>query len=253
MNIEYAAGLIDGEGWIGITSRSRGETYEINLKVSMSDKGRPALEALAGLFGGRVAADAAATEIRRSTLRWQLTGKAAAAALRRLEPHLLIKAVPCQIALELAEMVEAAPIGRGGGRKWNAEMSERAAMLRSRIKEANRRGPDPNPPTLPGERPVAIYSHGWWWEPDDDLFGPVEFQGQLPVCGRMVAGHVYATPSWSERQESSLTPTPLLQTPVASEGSKPSNTMGVARRSATGQVFLTNQIVTLCGLDPSET
>lgn len=27
MNIEYAAGLIDGEGWIGITSRSRGDTY----------------------------------------------------------------------------------------------------------------------------------------------------------------------------------------------------------------------------------
>lgn len=44
----------------------------------------------------------------------------------------------------------------------------------------------------------------------------------------------------------------LLMTPVASEGTKPSNTMGVARRLETGQVFLTNQIVTLCGLDPSE-
>ena len=37
MNIEYAAGLIDGEGWIGITSRSRGETYEINLKDISTD------------------------------------------------------------------------------------------------------------------------------------------------------------------------------------------------------------------------
>ena len=44
----------------------------------------------------------------------------------------------------------------------------------------------------------------------------------------------------------------LLMTPVASEGAKPSNTMGVARRLTTGQVFLTNQIVALCGLDPSE-
>ena len=41
-------------------------------------------------------------------------------------------------------------------------------------------------------------------------------------------------------------------TPVAAEGTKPSNTMGVARRQATGQVFLTNQIVTLMGLDPTE-
>lgn len=45
----------------------------------------------------------------------------------------------------------------------------------------------------------------------------------------------------------------LLPTPVASEGTKPSNTMGVGRRKATGEVFLTNAIVSLCGLDPSET
>jgi hypothetical protein len=45
---------------------------------------------------------------------------------------------------------------------------------------------------------------------------------------------------------------PLLMTPVAAEGIKPSNTMGVARRQTTGQVFLTNQIVSLVGLDPSE-
>lgn len=44
----------------------------------------------------------------------------------------------------------------------------------------------------------------------------------------------------------------LFLTPVAAEGIKPSNTMGVARRMATGQPFLTNQIVTLLGLDPSE-
>lgn len=44
----------------------------------------------------------------------------------------------------------------------------------------------------------------------------------------------------------------LLPSPVASEGTKPSNTMGVARRAETGQVFLTNVIVTLEGLDPSE-
>ena len=43
-----------------------------------------------------------------------------------------------------------------------------------------------------------------------------------------------------------------LPTPVASEGTKPSDTMGVARRQKTGQVFLTNVIVSLCGLNPSE-
>jgi hypothetical protein len=46
--------------------------------------------------------------------------------------------------------------------------------------------------------------------------------------------------------------TPVLMTPTAEEGTKPSNTMGVERRRSTGQVFLTNQIVTLEGLDPTE-
>jgi hypothetical protein len=41
-------------------------------------------------------------------------------------------------------------------------------------------------------------------------------------------------------------------TPVASEGTKPSNSMGTARRRRTGQVFLTNQIVDLAGHDPVE-
>lgn len=52
---------------------------------------------------------------------------------------------------------------------------------------------------IDGEKPLAIYRWGAWWEPEDDLFGPVEFQGRFPTCGRMVAGHVYATSSWEQR------------------------------------------------------
>lgn len=44
----------------------------------------------------------------------------------------------------------------------------------------------------------------------------------------------------------------LLPTPMAAEGTKPSNTMGVARRQESGQVMLTNVVVTLAGLDETE-
>ncbi|QGZ17177.1 DNA methyltransferase [Arthrobacter phage DrYang] len=57
----------------------------------------------------------------------------------------------------------------------------------------------------------------------------------------------HALPAVEEVPESSL-----LLTPVAAEGVKPSNTMGVNRRLSTGQLFLTNQVVTIMGLDPSE-
>lgn len=78
-----------------------------------------------------------------------------------------------------------------------------------------------------------------------------------PTSGSMRNGVAYELPTWEHRTDgsgssSSQHDETLLQTPLASEGTKPSNTMGVERRLSTGQVFLTNQIVSLCGLDPSE-
>ncbi|AOZ64744.1 hypothetical protein SEA_CHOCOLAT_81 [Arthrobacter phage Chocolat] len=61
------------------------------------------------------------------------------------------------------------------------------------------------------------------------------------------AMHILHNESVEEVPESAL-----LLTPVAAEGVKPSNTMGVERRLSTGQLFLTNQVVTIMGLDPSE-
>lgn len=73
----------------------------------------------------------------------------------------------------------------------------------------------------------------------------------FPISGMTRSGEVYALPTSAPATPGSASLC-LLQTPVASEAAKPSNTMGVARRQATGQVFLTNQIVSLAGLDPVE-
>lgn len=78
-----------------------------------------------------------------------------------------------------------------------------------------------------------------------------------PTSGMTVSGVAYEQPTWEPHtadSESLSSPhdETLFLTPVASEGTKPSNVMGVARRLTTGQVFLTNQIVSLCGLDPTE-
>ena len=167
-SVEYVAGLIDGEGWIGITQRSRGGTYTIDVKVSMSDMGMPALRALEATLGGKAIPDREAADTRRPSWRWSLSGKRAATALRVVAPHLLVKREQARIALQLMEMVESAPMGRGGGAQWSPEMLNRAELLRNRIKHLNRRGPDPE---LPQETPVAIYRWGAWWEPEDDLFG----------------------------------------------------------------------------------
>ena len=248
MNDEYAAGLIDGEGYIGI--QETGGSFQVRLKVSMTDKGLPALHALRKMYGGKVEPDRGATATNRASHTWRLTGESAASVIRRLRHLLLVKGAAADVALEFDAMLTAAPKRPNRGRCWTDEMRERAAMLKLRIQEANRRGPNPEPPTLPDARPLAIYRWGWWWEPEDDLFGPVEFEGQLPMNGQMISGHVYERPPVRPRSHGGEVE--YLPTPVASEGTKPSNTMGVARRQATGQVFLTNVIVSLCGLDPSE-
>lgn len=191
MTPQYAAGLIDGEGYIGI--QEAGGSFQVRLKVAMTDKGRPALEALSALFGGRVRRDRDATESNRSTLVWLVTGKAAVKVVSQLRPMLLVKAEAADIALEFGRMHEALPTLSRRGRLWDAESLARASMLRARIQEANRRGPDPAPPRIPeGLTPRALYRWGWWWEPENDLFGPVELQGKLPASGVMISGHVYA-------------------------------------------------------------
>ena len=49
----------------------------------------------------------------------------------------------------------------------------------------------PEVPALPDAKLFAIYRWGWWWEPEESLFGPVEFEGQFPTSGMMVTGRVY--------------------------------------------------------------
>lgn len=189
----YAAGLIDGEGYIGI--QEAGGSFQVRLKVSMSDKGMPALRRMEQTYGGKIDHDRDATEVRRESWTWRLTGQTASRVIRQIRPWLAVKAEPADIALEFQSMVDASPRLPNGRASWTKEMRRRASVLRARIQEANRRGPDPTPPRLPDQTPVAVYRWGAWWEPEDDLFGPVEFTDRLPQSGLMVAGHVYSIPT----------------------------------------------------------
>lgn len=244
---QYAAGLIDGEGYIGI--QETGGSFQVRLKVAMSDKGRPAVDHMSRLYGGNIYETTRKDPRQRDTCTWTLTGEKAATVIREIKPWLIVKREPAEIALSFQMMLESANRRPNGRREWTDEMRAKAAELKARIHYANRTGRDPEPTAHPDSTPLAKYRLGHWWDATDSLFGPEPFTGGLPASGMMVEGVIYETPA----PEQACPPVgPLLMTPVAAEGVKPSNTMGVARRSATGQVFLTNQIVSLMGLDPSE-
>ncbi|MFT9774211.1 hypothetical protein ACMZ29_16340 [Brevibacterium casei] len=217
---QYAAGLIDGEGYIGI--QASGGSYQVRLKIGMSDKGKPALEQMVRLYGGRIDEGPARNDRYRDTATWVVTGERAAEIIREVKPWLFVKAEAAEIALQLQLMLEVADKLPNGRREWTAEMRERAEELRSRIQQANRRGPDPEPnPRIPDSMPVAKYRGGTWWDSVDSLFGPEHFDGKFPASGKMIDGVVYehtaphpVPPTGGNGSSSSPG---LLRTPCAAE------------------------------------
>ena len=211
MDISYAAGLVDGEGYIGI--QETGSSMQLRLKIAMTDKGLPSLIAMHRAFGGHLAEDRPVGERTRASHVWRLNGRKAADLIERMLPKLLTKAEPARIALQFQQMLDEAPKRTNRQAVWDDEMRRRARVFRARIQEANRTGPDPAPPMLPPERPLAVRKYGEWWDPDEDLFGPVEFSGRFPTSGRMIAGRIYRR---GARVSSTSSPG-LLPTPTVSD------------------------------------
>lgn len=183
----YAAGLIDGEGYVGIVEA--GGSMQVRLKVAMTDKGLPALRAMHATYGGALGRDRLSTESNRETHAWRLNGRKAAELLDRIAPMLLVKSEAVRIALAFQWMIDSADRLPNGRAKWTEQMRARASIFREMIQEANRRGPDPDSPA--GKPMLAVRRQGSWWEPDGDLFGPVEFSGRIPTSGLMVAGRIF--------------------------------------------------------------
>lgn len=228
---QYAAGLIDGEGYIGI--QASGGSYQVRLKIGMSDKGKPALEQMVRLYGGRIDEGPARNDRNRETATWVVTGERAAEIIREVKPWLFVKAEAAEIALQLQLMLEAADRLPNGRREWTAEMRGRAEELRSRIQQANRRGPDPEPnPNIPESIPVAKYRGGTWWDSVDSLFGPEHFGGKFPASGKMIDGIVYehtAPPPVPLMVGSGSSSSPGLPTPRATRGGSATETVDLLR------------------------
>lgn len=224
---QYAAGLIDGEGYIGI--QASGGSYQVRLKIGMSDKGKPALEQMVRLYGGRIDEGPARNDRNRETATWVVTGERAADIIREVKPWLFVKAEAAEIALQLQLMLEVADKLPNGRREWTAEMRGRAEELRSRIQHANRRGPDPEPnPNVADSTPVAKYRGGTWWDSVDSLFGPEHFGGKFPASGKMIDGIVYehtAPPPEPHTAETESSSSPGLPTPRATRGGSATETV----------------------------
>jgi hypothetical protein len=116
IEIAYIAGLVDGEGSIGVSASSHSLTnYRIKLDITMCD--RQAIDFAASVFGGKVVQLKHKTSSGKAIYSWVLWCQKAANVLEQLIPYLLIKRDRAQKAVQLARMMKRAnaAIVREGG------------------------------------------------------------------------------------------------------------------------------------------
>jgi len=193
MNHAYTAGLIDGEGTIGI-SRTNAGTYAIRVAVAITDVASNIIHNLHRTYSGRVNPMKPGGEKHRPKLRWSVEGEKAAAVLESVLPHLILKREQARIALDLQDHVRQWR-QESGRHFWSHSRQHAAEVLKQRINELNQRGMQKaEPAPLAGRKLIAVARWGGWWQGQEDLFGPVPFEGKFPASGSMRHGKVYEAP-----------------------------------------------------------
>lgn len=121
-DLAYLAGLIDGEGTIGIERRSGGPTYK-NLRytlivaVQMSD--RPAIDHIATLFQRSVMVKKPSDNMRKTAYRVTWQSRLAMELLEPLVPYLILKRPQAVTGIQFQRE-------QGAARRIGAELSEEA-------------------------------------------------------------------------------------------------------------------------------
>ena len=140
--LAYLAGLLDGEGNVGIASafdkkKSKNRSYYPHLMIANTYE--PVMRWLEDLVGGTVDVHVPSTNKAhyKTCYRWRLHGKNAETFLRAVRPYLRIKHEQADVVFELQKVR-----GKNAtlhGTLTEAQVAEREA-LKMRINDLNRKG-----------------------------------------------------------------------------------------------------------------
>ncbi len=131
----YLAGLIDGEGSIGIDAH--GGLRVPSVRITITNSCIDVLEEMAGLWGGAV------TTRRRRVFNWKETAdlrigaKTAVDILKEIQPYLKIKRGQCQVALDFGKTVNPR---KHRTKRLSPDVVQHREELRQIMLELNQRG-----------------------------------------------------------------------------------------------------------------
>jgi hypothetical protein len=198
--LAYVAGLIDGEGCIGIQSSNKGAQYYVEITIGMTEKARTLLDQVQQNYGGTVTHHRRKTQQWANAWKWRIGGDAALTFLEMIAPYLVLKSQQAQLALKLRAICSQMQAHPNGTKKWTEPLRKEAQALKDAMHKLNQKGPD------------ALAVGGGWYHPMPDLFGIwAPFSETWPRAGMTLAGAFYPQPSWERRigaTDCGLWPTP---------------------------------------------
>lgn len=147
LSAQYAAGLMDGEGYFGINARRKvanGKTYYASrVTLGMTSPALPVMEAFQKQWGGALSLARKETEKWAEAWAWNLQGtELLMGFLSEITPYLRIKQEQSLVLMELEELRVSLPKHWGGSRpEWSKEALEQAESLKQRMHSLNQKGP----------------------------------------------------------------------------------------------------------------
>lgn len=102
--LAYAAGVIDSDGWIGISKNARPSgTYRYTTHISVVNTSMALMNWLEERFGGNIINQPRVSENHKTTYYWRSSDDSAMEVLRQVRPYLVIKTMQADIAIKFRE------------------------------------------------------------------------------------------------------------------------------------------------------
>ena len=145
--LAYLAGVIDGEGCIGIRKTKRAGPFKstrYSAILAVGNTSRPVIEQLIAVFGLGCVTYRYPTKTKRACYLWSASSLGAQRVLRMVFPYLIVERQQAAVLLEFVDDFDSfkgARLGKKGGQMVSPNESARRDRLYQQMRSLNRVGP----------------------------------------------------------------------------------------------------------------